>query len=146
MEKGISWNTYKDSAIARNFVTLIREFLWSSPSTLSGENPKENNCEIACDAVRTKKIKLYTQIECQLGYLMMLISNGICQYEGIFAALNKNICHFGSTNWGHHRASFPQKIQSTETYTNDVTLRSRFFRITSSATVPRFRFFPRIHG
>ena len=30
----------------------------------------------------------------QLGHIMMLISNGICQHKRIYAALNKNICHF----------------------------------------------------
>ena len=34
------------------------------------------------------------QIECQLGYLVMPISNGICQYVWKDAVLNKNICHF----------------------------------------------------
>ena len=63
--------------------------------------------------------KLYVQIKCQLGYLMMLISNGICQYEGRYAALNENICHFLGPS-------------PSETYTNDATLRS--------VTVPRFGF------
>ena len=38
--------------------------------------------------------KLYVQIECQLGYLIMLISNDMCQYKRKYAVLNKNICHF----------------------------------------------------
>ena len=38
--------------------------------------------------------KLHVQIDCQLGFDVMLISNGICQYEGKDAVLNKNICHF----------------------------------------------------
>ena len=37
---------------------------------------------------------------------MMLIVNGIYQYERRYATLNKNICHF----WDHQRASFPEKI------------------------------------
>ena len=50
--------------------------------------------------------------------------------------LNKNLCHF-----------FPKKkIQSTETYTNDTTLRSGFSRKTRSVMVPRFDFFSRIRG
>ena len=45
---------------------------------------------MACDVtVGTKKIKVYVQIERKLGYLMMLICNGICQYVGRYAALNK---------------------------------------------------------
>ena len=36
---------------------------------------------------------------------MMLIVNGIYQYERRYATLNKNICHF----WDHHRARFPEK-------------------------------------
>ena len=54
---------------------------------------------------------------------MMPISNGICQYVWKDAVLNKNICHF----WDRHRARYPEKIQSTGTYTNDATLRSGFF-------------------
>ena len=43
------------------------------------ENKSEN---IACEVtVETKEVQLYLQIGCQLGYLMTLISNGICQYE-----------------------------------------------------------------
>ena len=38
-------------------------------------------------------------------------------------AYANNICHF----WDHHRARFPKKIQSTETYTNGTTLCSGFF-------------------
>ena len=34
------------------------------------------------------------QIECQLGFIMVQIKNGICQYEGSYATLNKIICHF----------------------------------------------------
>ena len=34
------------------------------------------------------------QIDCQLGYLVMLISNGICNYDGKYANLNKNIYQF----------------------------------------------------
>ena len=71
------------------------------------------------------KWKLYVQIECQLGYTMVQISNGICgiimichmicQYERKYAMLNKNICHFS----GPWPSVFPgKKIQSTETYTN----------------------------
>ena len=39
-----------------------------------------------------------------------------------------------------------KKIQSTETYTNDTTLRSGFSRKTRSVMVPRFDFFSRIRG
>ena len=41
-----------------------------------------------------RKWKLYVQIQCQLGFLMILIWNGICQYVQKYAVLNKNICHF----------------------------------------------------
>ena len=44
--------------------------------------------------VGTKKVKLEAQIECQLGFVMVLISNGICQYEGKYATMNKNLCQF----------------------------------------------------
>ena len=62
-----------------------------------------------------RRWKLYVQIECQLGFNMMLMKNGICQYEGRYAELNKNICHF----LGPWPSVFSgKKIQSTETYTN----------------------------
>ena len=58
----------------------------------------EKSKNISCDVtVGTKKLKLYVQIECQLGYLMMLISNGICQYEGRYATLNKIYVIFWDT-------------------------------------------------
>ena len=45
--------------------TLIREFLGPSPSVVSEKKSKN----IAYDVTAgTKKIKLYMQIECQLGY------------------------------------------------------------------------------
>ena len=83
-----------------------------------------------------RKWNIYVQIDCQLSYPMMLISNGICQYERKYS-LTKIYAIF----WNHHRASFPEKIQSTEIYTNTATLRSRFFRKTRSVMVPRFDFF-----
>ena len=57
--------------------------------------------------------KLYVQIEWQLGYTMVHISNGICQYEMKFAVLNRNVCHF----LDHEENFLKKKIQSTETYT-----------------------------
>ena len=67
--------------------------------------------------------KLYVQIQCQFGYLMMLISNGICNYERRYATLNKNICHF----WDHHRAQFPEKnSKAGESIPKDAMLRSAF--------------------
>ena len=102
---------------------LIHEFLGPSPSLVTSQ-------------LGLGKSKLYVQIDCHLGFLMMPISNDICQYEGKYAVLNKNLCHF-----------FPKKkIQSTETYTNDTTLRSGFSRKTRSVMVPRFDFFSRIRG
>ena len=99
------------------------------------KNPKSS---LVRSQMGLRKWKLYVRIECQLGYIMMLISNGIWQYVWKYAVLNKNICHF----WDHHRPSFPENIQRTETYTNDATLRSGFFcRKTRSMMVPRFGFF-----
>ena len=50
----------------------------------------------------------------QLVYLMILISNDICQYDGKYAMLNKNLCHF----WDHHRARFVHgKVSKYITYT-----------------------------
>ena len=74
----------------------------------------EKKSKIITGDVTVGTWKLYVQIECQLGYIMMLISNGICQYERKYAALNENI----SISWERNRACFPEKIQRTETYTN----------------------------
>ena len=77
------------------------------------------------------------QIECQLSYLLMLISNGICQYAGRYAVLNKKICHF----WDRNRASFPEKIQSTGTYQNDATRHCIFFPENTLGYGPAFWIF-----
>ena len=81
------------------------------------------------------------QIEWQFGYLLMPISNGICQYLRKNAALNENICHFLGPS---PSALSGKKFQSTGTYTDD----AQDFRKTRSVTVPRFgsAFFFRIHG
>ena len=105
-------------------VTLIREFLGTERHRACLMEKKSKN--IACDVtVGTKKIKLYVQIQCQLSYIMMLISNGICQYVWKYAVLNENTCHF----LGPSPSVFSgKKIQSTETYTSNATLRPGFFR------------------
>ena len=65
-------------------LTLIREFLGLSNGAISTKIQK-----LACDVTAgTKKIKLCKHIGCQLGHLMMAISNGICQCEGKYAVLN----------------------------------------------------------
>ena len=75
-----------------------------------------------------------------VGHLTMPISNGICQYVWKDTVLNKNICHFLGPS---PSALSGKKFESTGTYKNDATLRSRFFsRETRSVTVPRFGFYP----
>ena len=54
------------------------------------------------------------QIGCRLGYLIVLISNGICQYERRYTVLNKNICHFLGPS---PSAISGKKIQIMGTYT-----------------------------
>ena len=81
-------------------ITRNREFLGPSPSAFSGKNPESS---LVPSQLGLRKWKLYVQIECQLGYLMMLISNGI--YEGKYAVPNKNICHF----LGLSQTRFPKK-------------------------------------
>ena len=84
------------------------------------------------------------QKERQLGYIMMLISNGICQYERKYAVLNKNICHSLGPSLS---ALSGKKFQSTGTYTNDATLHSGFFPRNALGDGPAFRIlFSRIHG
>ena len=84
-------------------------------------------------------MKIILQIRCQLVYLMVLISNGICQYEGRYAALSKNICHF----LGPSPSAISGKNPKHRNIYNGVTLRSGFFfRKTRSVTIPRFGFFP----
>ena len=48
----------------KNILNLIREFLGSSPSAISGKKSKNIAGDITFG---TKKIKLYVQIKCQLG-------------------------------------------------------------------------------
>ena len=91
------------------------------------------------DTVGTKKIKLYMQIECQLDFLRMLISNGICQYERKYATLITNICHF----LGLSPSAFSGKSKAQKHMQINLMLRSGFFRKTRSVTVPRYGFFSR---
>ena len=68
-------------------VTLIREFLGTERHRACLMEKKSKN--IACDVtVGTKKIKLYVQIQCQMGYLTVQISNGISKYRWTYAVLN----------------------------------------------------------
>ena len=57
---------------------------------------------------------------------MMLISNGICQYEGRYAALNKNICHFLGLSPSVFSEKNP-KHGNIPIIQYDATLRSGFF-------------------
>ena len=56
-----------------------------------------------------------------LRYLMMLISNGICQHERKYAVLNKNICHFLGQRDLRKKSKARKHIQI------DPMLRSGFF-------------------
>ena len=88
---------------------------------LEKKNPESS---LVTSQLGLRKWKLYVLIQCQLGYLMILISNGICQYEGKYAVLNKNICHF----LDHHRAWFSEKKSTAEKHIQiDSMLRSGFF-------------------
>ena len=78
------------------------------------------------------------QIECQLGFIMMLISNGICQYEGRNAAAEQKYMPFFGTVT---ERDFRKKIQSTETYTNGTTLRFGFFPQNALGDGPAFWIF-----
>ena len=119
-------------------ITLIGNFLVPSPSALSEKKSKNITCDVT---VGTKKIKLHVQIECHWCYIMIQISNGICRYEGKFAALDKNICHFGD----RHRARFPGKNPKAKKHiTIDSMLRSGIiFRKNTLGDGPTVRFFPR---
>ena len=90
---------------------LIHEFLGQSASAISGKK------------IQKYSLWLYVHIECQFGLIMMLIKNGICQREGKYASLNKNICHFR----GRYRTGFSLKIKNTDTFKNYEWLRSEFF-------------------
>ena len=83
------------------------------------------------------------QIECQLGYLVMLISDGICHYDGKSANLNKNILYIIYTNfWDRDRARFPEKNYKAQEHIQMIQCYAlHFFRETRSVTVPRFEFF-----
>ena len=75
-------------------------------------------------------------------YNLMLISNGICKYEGGYAALNKKYMPFFGTVT---KLDFREKIHSTETYKLMQCCALDFFLKTRSVTVPSLDF-SRIHG
>ena len=106
----------KSRTVYFNVLTLIREFLGSSPSAFSG---KKSRTTAGGVTVGSKKIK-YVQIECQLGDTMVQISNGICQYQRKYAVLKKIYAVFCGP-WPSVISG--KNIQSTKT--NDATLRSR---------------------
>ena len=81
------------------------------------------------------KYNFYVRIDSQLGYLLILISNGLCQYEGKYAALNKKICHFSGL------ACFAGKKPKAQKHTNHATLRSEIFHKRRSVMVPRLDYF-----
>ena len=87
-------------------------------------NSEHPVCSLVMSQLGLGKWKLHVQIECQLGFLIILIWNDICQYEGKYAALNKNLCHFLGPS---PSVISRKKIQRTETYTNDTMMRSGFF-------------------
>ena len=113
---------------------LIREFVGPSSSAFSGKK-----------FLGIRKLKLYVQIQCQLGVLMMLIRNSICQYVRKNAVLNKNICHFlGSwVEWlnsdlipryyriftPYHKVSFDAKFYVEFEFLVEKNFRSRIFEI-----------------
>ena len=101
---------------------------------------KNPDSSLVTSQLGLRKWKLYVQIQCQLGYLMILISNGICQYEGKYAALKKNICHF----LGPSPSVISGKKSTAQKHIQiDSMLRSGFFfRKTRSVMVPCFGFFP----
>ena len=108
--------------------------------TVTERNFWKRSKNIACDVtVGTKNIKLYVHVKCRLGYVMMLILNGICQIEGKYADMNKNICHFREPSVTvHHRARFPEKNPKLTNIQIDAMLRSGFSRKTRSVKVPHF--------
>ena len=57
------------------FGTITESDLWK-------KNPESS---LVTSQLGLRKLKLYVQIQCQLSYLMILISNGICQYEWRYA-------------------------------------------------------------
>ena len=59
----------------------------------------------------------------------LVISNGMCQYEGKYVVLNKNICHF----WDYHRACFAEKSKARKHIQIDSM---DFSRKTRSVMVP----------
>ena len=72
---------------------------------------------------------LYVQIECQLGYLMMLIFNGICQYSRKYAVLSKKYAIFRTVTERVFRVC-------------DATLRPGFLPENTLGDGPAFWIFP----
>ena len=109
------------------------EFLGPSPSAFSEKKNPESS--LVTSQLGLRKRKLYVQKECELGYLMMPIPNGICQYVRKYAALNKNICHFLGQS---PSALSRKKFQSIGTQTNDAMLCSGFFPRNALGDGPAF--------
>ena len=78
-----------------------------SRSAISGEKK-----ELLDFTIGTKKIRIYVKIESQLGLNYVLISNGMCQYEGTICLTEQK---YGTVT----EREFRKKIQSMETYQND---------------------------
>ena len=58
-------------------LTLIGEFSGLLSSAISGKNIQKYASDVT---VGTEKVKL--SVQCKFGYFLVLILNGICQYEG----------------------------------------------------------------
>ena len=77
------------------------------------------------------------------GYLMMPISNGICQYVWKNAVLNKNICHC----WDRHRARFPEKNSNAQEHIQMIQRCALdFLPENTLGDGPALRIFSRIYG
>ena len=85
-----------------------------------------------------KRTSVYVQIECKLSYQMMLLLNGICQYDGKYVTLNKIYAIFGTVT-----ERFPTKnTNQRKTFKlMQCCALHYFFRKTRSVTVTRFDLF-----
>ena len=91
--------------LPKRCLTLIRGFLGPSRASLLENKSKINTSDFT---VGTLEMKIICADRVPAGLSYDTNSNGICQNEGKYAALNKNICQF----WDHHRASSPEKTKA----------------------------------
>ena len=84
-------------------------------------------CNIALNlTVATKKLKFYMRIEFQMGYIIVQIQNGICQYQEKYATLNNNMWQFSIPSPSTISGKKFKALKHIQIHANCIMLRSGF--------------------